>query len=479
MTWPLASLVVHRDARITVLDKPPGVSASALADHFELPLATPLDEAASGLVVLGEPEGDMGSATWHVGTEGDGVLGTIVGRRGARRWCRVEGDDMRARARRAGAPVAGTPEGAPHHRALLHRSGFAAVNLDRAPTWQAWLDDEPFGAIESRMMEASWRRWGRIDAEMYRLVHGAGDGLPGIEIDRYGDWVVVSLHDEQRHHEAALLDALTPLSPRGIYVKRRPREAKGVVDTRRDDVAPREAIRGESAPEPLVLYEGGCPYEVRLGDGLSTGIFLDQRHARTWVAARSEGARVLNTFCYHAAFTVAAVAGGAVETVSIDTARPALQRAGDALKRVGVEPSPEHALLRDDAMHFLERAAGKGRRFDVIVLDPPSYATNKRGRKRTTWRVVRDYPELLARSLRVLAPDGTILACTNHRSSPASKVREWLHDGAERAGVPVTLEPLDPPLDYPPPPGEPPHLKRFYVRRAEDDIVEVDDDDLE
>lgn len=465
------SLVVHRDARITVLDKPPGVSASALAEHFGQPLATPLDEAASGLVVLGEA-GEMGLSQWHLGTEGDGLLGEVVEGRGPRRWCAVEGEDIRARARRAGAPIAGTPEGTPHHRALLHRTGFEGMPHRRAASWRAWLDEDPFADIPARVMEAAWRRWERVDAEMVRLVHSLGDGLPGVEIDRYGDWLVVSLHDEQRRHEASLLDALAPLSAKGIYVKRRPKEAKGVGDTRRDDVAPKEAVRGEIAPEPLVLHEGGCPYEVRLGDGLSTGIFLDQRDARGWVAARSEGARVLNTFCYHAAFTVAAVAGGAVETTSIDTARPALDRAADALRRVGAEPSAEHALVRDDTMRFLERAARKGRQFDVIVLDPPSYATNKRGRKRTTWRVVRDYPELIARSLAVLAPDGTILACTNHRQSPAAKVREWLHAGADLAGVPVTLEPLDPPLDYPPAPGQPPHLKRFYVRRLADDQID-------
>lgn len=475
MSWPLEYLVVHRDAGITVLDKPPGVSASTLAEHFGMPLATPLDEAASGLVVLGET--NPGTSHWHLGTEGDGMFGDVVGRRGARRWCAVDGDDIRSRARRAGAPIAGFPEGTPHHRALLHRVGWSGLPHRSEPSWQPWLDDDPFADVATPVMEAAWRRWGRVDADMFRLFHSHGDGLPGVEIDRYGDWIVVSLHDEQRRHEASLLDALAPLGPRGIYVKRRPKEAKGVVDTRRDDVAPRDAVRGENAPDPLVLHEGGCPFEVRLGDGLSTGIFLDQRDARGWVAARSEGARVLNTFCYHGAFTVAAVAGGAVETVSIDTARPALDRAADALRRVGVEPSAEHALIRDDTMNFLERAARKGRQFDVIILDPPSYATNKRGRKRTTWRVVRDYPELLAQSLAVLAPDGTILACTNHRQSPASKVREWLHAGAKRAGVPITVEPLEPPFDYPPPPGQPPHLKRFYVRRLIDDEVDDDFDD--
>ncbi|MEM9876191.1 MAG: hypothetical protein AAF928_14935, partial [Myxococcota bacterium] len=145
----------------------------------------------------------------------------------------------------------------------------------------------------------------------------------------------------------------------------------------------------------------------------------------------------------------------------------ALARAAEALRLVGVDdaPSAAHALVRDEARHFLARAAARGRTFDLIVLDPPSFATHRQKRKRTTWRVARDMPELVAHALRVLAPGGTILACTNHRQSAASTVRGWLLEGAARADVAVALEPLPPPPDCPVAPGAPPHLKRFFISR--------------
>jgi 23S rRNA (cytosine1962-C5)-methyltransferase len=223
-------------------------------------------------------------------------------------------------------------------------------------------------------------------------------------------------------------------------------------------------VRGVAAPERFVVHEAGVGYEVRLGDGLSTGIFLDQRAGRRWLFEEAADRRVLNLFCYHAAFTVAAVAGGAQSTVSVDSARPALERARENLDRIGAEPEA-HRLLRRDAREYLEGALRRGERFDRIVLDPPSYATTRvRGGKSRVFRAERDYLPLAALCLRLLAPGGKLLACTNHRGIDPDRFARLLRGAAAEAEVAIAgLTPLPDPTDHPPAPGEPCHLKRVVV----------------
>lgn len=253
-----------------------------------------------------------------------------------------------------------------------------------------------------------------------------------------------------------LLDAVEALGFDGVYLKLRPKQANVVVDTRAEDVAPAHAQRGTDAPTPLVVREGRLSFEARLGDGLSTGVFLDQRDARRWLASIASGRRVLNLFCYHGAFTVAAAVGGASSTVSVDASTVALERARDNLERAGADPEA-HVLIKDDAMRWLGRETST---FDVVILDPPSYATTKR----STFSAVRDYPELAASALRRVAPGGQLLACTNHRGIVRAKFRRQLQAAAELAGVRVArLREPRPPIDFPAPPGRDPHLKRIIV----------------
>src|SRR5690606_8016413 len=131
-----------------------------------------------------------------------------------------------------------------------------------------------------------------------------------------------------------LLDAVASLGFAGVYLKRRPKQAS-VADTLSEELAPSAAQRGVDAPAPLWVKEAGARYAVRLGEGLSTGLFADQRAARRWLLAEAAGKRVLNLFCYHAAFTVAAMRGGAVESVSVDASAAALERAAENLAHAG------------------------------------------------------------------------------------------------------------------------------------------------
>lgn len=488
--------ILHDGDAFVVVDKPAGVPCDPRGEAVdlgarvsrqlgrELSVLAPLDAAASGVVLLGDPRHGaprVTSTRWVVGTTGPA--------RGLRTVAEAKGRRLVALERRAPRPPAG-PElaeagalpagdrgGAPYHRTLLHRASLTVEGRDFVasppPCFESWLRGDPFPRgddLRARLEDAIDRRYPLAclpDTNAFRVVNGAGDGIDGVDVDRYGDHAVVALRsDEAFAHRDAICDAVAALGFAGIYLKLRPRQANVIVDTRRDDVAPREPVRGRAAPDRFVIHEARVPYEVRLGDGLSTGIFLDQRDARRWLRDDAAGKRVLNLFCYHAAFTVAAIAGGAASTVSVDSARPALERARDNLDRAGADPTT-HRLFRRDAREFLEGALRRGERYDRVVLDPPSYATTRARGKSRVFRAERDYRPIAARCLRLLAPGGKLLACTNHRGIDPDRFARLLRSAARDAEVDVvSLTPLPDPADHPPAPGEPCHLKRLVLEVA-------------
>jgi len=171
---------------------------------------------------------------------------------------------------------------------------------------------------------------------------------------------------------------------------------------------------------------------------------------------------VLNLFAYTGAFTVAAAAGGARATVTVDVARAALAWARRNLDAIGADPAA-HVVVEADVFPWLKAAARAGERFDLILLDPPSFATTKKSR----FSAESDYAELAALALGVLAPGGRLLACTNHRGISRARLRRRLHEAARDAGCEVAqMKDLPDPVDFPPEPGAEPHLKSVLVTVA-------------
>lgn len=389
---------------------------------------------------------------------------------------------IRVQLKAAGAPIGGDPlyGGAPAPRLLLHAEKLTLNHPTtgnpitfHAPTppelghWVEGVSPEIFAdvaTIEARLRVAAGLRYGIARSQetttAFRLVNGAGDGLPGVDVDLYGDHLVVSLStDDAVRHREAVLDAVAALGPAGVYVKLRPKHASVIVDARREDFAPRAPVRGVAAPDLFVVHELGLPYRVRLGDGLSTGIFLDQRENRRRVRMTAGGARVLNLFAYTGAFTVAAITGGARSSVTVDVSAGAIAWARENLDAIGADAA-HHRLVEADALGWLERVAPREGPFDVVILDPPSFATTKKSR----FSADGDYRGVAALAFRVLAPGGRLLACTNHRGIPHAKFRRFLHEAARDAGRQVVqMKDLPDPEDYPPEPGHEAHLKSLLV----------------
>jgi len=167
------------------------------------------------------------------------------------------------------------------------------------------------------------------------------------------------------------------------------------------------------------------------------------------------GKRVLNLFAYTCGFTIAAAAGGASRTTSVDASRGALDWGAANLEQNGLA-GEHHALVDEDVFTWLKLANKRGERYDLIVLDPPSYATTKTSR----FSAAQDFPDLASRALQVLAPGGRMLACTNHRGISFRKFRKQMHEAGRLAKrTVVQIKDLPEPPDFPSPPGADPHLK--------------------
>lgn len=168
---------------------------------------------------------------------------------------------------------------------------------------------------------------------------------------------------------------------------------------------------GPEVPEEFEIRENGIRYKVSFHSGYSQGIFLDQRDNRARVRERSQaGDTVLNTFAYTGAFSVAAAFGGAT-TTTLDLSQPYLDWARENFSRNGFDPDSQY-FIKGDTFHWLRRFAKQGRQFTGVILDPPSFSRDQKGK---VFRAEKDYGLLAELAAKVVAPGGWLLCTTNHR----------------------------------------------------------------
>jgi 23S rRNA (cytosine1962-C5)-methyltransferase len=266
----------------------------------------------------------------------------------------------------------------------------------------------------------------------YRLLHGEGDGVPGLVADRYGRFAVLQPH-------AAALE------PRLPWLAKRLRRLLGLkgVGVRREQGW--EPLAGEAPPPEETVVEHGLRFLANLREGQKTGLFLDHREHRQEVRERATGARVLNLFSYAGGFSVYALAGGAREAWSVDVAEPALR---DAARNVALNdlPAERHRAVRADVFAALATWREAGERFDLVVVDPPSLARRKRQRS----RALAAYRRLNEGAAR-LVTEGGLLATASCTAQVAPAAFEGAAlEGVERAGrAAETVLRGGQPLDHP------------------------------
>jgi 23S rRNA (cytosine1962-C5)-methyltransferase len=285
-----------------------------------------------------------------------------------------------------------------------------------------------------------------------RMVNAEADGLPGIAVERYGDYVVVQLFTSAvANLRDALYDALeAELAPKAIYEQRRFRSLGG--ESPRQPAA--ELVRGAAAPVELEVKEDDLTFVVDVTAPLSTGLFCDLREGRRAVRQWARGRKVLNLFSYTGALTVYAHAGGAAEVTAVDVAAKAHARARRNFAASGFDPEkPEHIV--GDVFKVLARFVERSRKFDMVVLDPPAFASAAaRGGK--PWSAVRDFSELVTAALDVTASGGLLVAASSTHKMGAAEFELALADGAVAAGTRLQIVDRRPlPPDFPTLPGFP------------------------
>src|SRR6187431_1688119 len=372
---------------------------------------------------------------------------------------------LRVHLSHAGAPIVGDTAygGAPAERLFLHARDLVLKSpavRGHAPVPPAFDDALQARApglasaerVREALADAGCLREPLLSAtDTFRIVNDTGDFLPGVCVDRYGDFAVLSLaSDEASDRRQQLADLLHEFGARGVYLKQRAR-----ADLRREahaELAPKAPIAGEAVAPPLVVHEGDARFGVTLDDGLSCGLFLDQRDNRARVAALCGGRKVLNLFSYTCSFSVYAALASAEHVTSVDLSGHALSRGRENFALNGLDPS-RHAFVQTDALEWLTRAKKRGEKFGVVILDPPSFATSGKGK---TFRVADGYQGALERVFAVLEQGGRVLAVTNHRKTSPQAFRKIVHDAARAAGREISqLKDLPAPLDCPPGPAGP------------------------
>ncbi|HET6149282.1 MAG TPA: class I SAM-dependent methyltransferase [Polyangia bacterium] len=287
----------------------------------------------------------------------------------------------------------------------------------------------------------------------YRLLNGEGDGLPALAVDVYGPYAVVTALSRGLLAHARLLgEAATAVLPesglplRGVVLKAR-LKAQGSSPERVKD-----QVLGEEPPAKLIVHENGVPHEVHLRGGINVGLFSDMRDHRAGLARFVRDRRVLNTFAYTGALSLAAARAGAASVTSVDLASGPLAWARENFRLSGLDP--EAARFRwetSDVFRFLDAERARAASYDLIILDPPTVS----GARATWWAQKRDYPELIAAACALLPEDGGHLwVSSNTHRGPS--VLKHVEAGLALAGRPAALLELGGlPPDFPTPVGWP------------------------
>jgi len=291
---------------------------------------------------------------------------------------------------------------------------------------------------------AAWQRRAPIfengEVTAYRVLDGPGDGVPGVYIDRYGPAAVMNVYEDAHLSPASVATAahltqelLAPAGLEAVYVKPFARDRSRLGGRAPDESREPTPRVGCRQPESLIVREYDSRFEVRLYEGHSTGLFLDHREHRRALSLLKPP-RALNLFAYTCAFAVPLAAAGARVT-NVDVSARYLEWGRRNLTLNGVPPSDarfsrlassdarfsrlassDARFSRMDAFEYLAWAARRpDERFDLVILDPPTFAAGDSRRGVKPWKAVEDYPALVQAALLVLAPGGSVFAASNTR----------------------------------------------------------------
>lgn len=424
----------------------------------------------------------------------------VLRRAGAETWLEAKPvtgrtHQIRVHAAHVGCPIRGDVlyGGSPAARVFLHarQISFRHPATGEPVTFTAGgVGDDAIFAETSRSLRAAVVK--PAETDVYRVCHGAADGAPGMYVERLGEFDLVQT-DAELAPEAG--DAWRGAATRGTYLKRLSRHVRG----RPVEESSPQPVGGEAAPERFSVRENGVRFELSFAEGYSYGLFLDQRDNRRrlltgHVAAgfplfpaacslssaasggegrgeevlpspklsgSSEGGReVLNCFAYTCAFSVCAALGGARAT-SLDLSRKYLDWGRRNFALNGLDPAA-HDFIYGDVFDWLRRLGKKGRQFDAVLLDPPTFSRSK---EHGDFRAETDYGQLITTALPLVRPGGVLFASTNAARLAPELFVEQVRRAVASAGRRVVQEHYVPqPPDFPISRDEPAYLKTLWLR---------------
>lgn len=346
---------------------------------------------------------------------------------------------------------------------------WAGYSPDSQIVARAWsfheADTIDAAFFKRRIGQAVAARPALADTNALRLVHGESDGLPGLVVDRYADKLVVQITTAGAEFwREVIADALTEITGVNDILER------SDVDVRELEGLPAKVgvLRGAVAEAPIVIEENGIKLSVDLWHGHKTGFYLDQRDnralTRQLTREYSQGAEVLNCFCYTGGMSVAALAGRAKSVLSLDSSGPALEIARENVKLNDL-PADRAEWMEADVFQALRQLRDRGRQFDLIVLDPPKFAPTAHHAEKAT----RAYKDINLLGFKLLRPGGLLMTYSCSGGVSADLFQKVVAGAALDAGVDAQiLRRLGPGVDHPVsvhfPEGD--YLKGLLLRKA-------------
>ncbi len=288
--------------------------------------------------------------------------------------------------------------------ALLGRGAYSPRSQMTVRVWtfdpQEEVSPEFFADRLSRAAESRAALTAGKGPHGVRLVNAESDGLPGIIVDRYGEYLVVQfLTTGAEYWKAAVVEALSRLEGvTGVY-------ERSDADVREKEGLTKLAgvLAGAEPPDLVEIREGPCRFFVDIKRGHKTGFYLDQRENRAMIAEFAREAAMLNCFSYTGGFGIAALAAGAVAATNVDSSAPALNLARQNAELNGIDASTIENV-EGDAFTVMRAWRDEGRMFDVIVLDPPKFAESKANLSRAS----RGYKDINLLAFKLLGPGGIL-----------------------------------------------------------------------
>ena len=375
---------------------------------------------------------------------------------------------IRVHAAESGFPILGDTlyGGTASSRVFLHAAEIAfthpATNQPVKFFAPVDFDAEPRRALRTAIIEPD-------ATNVFRMIHGASDGWPGWFAEKFGDFLLSQSESSLSAKQDEELSRLAKIfSSHGVYHKTLSRQIRRSTT---GEASP-QLVFGAAAPERFEILENGVRYEMSFNEGYSVGLFLDQRDNRrrfltNHVAANfpqlsTTNYQLLNCFAYTCGFSVCAAKAGA-RTTSLDLSKKYLEWGKRNFALNGLDPAA-HDFIYGDAFDWLRRLAKKGRAFDAVVLDPPTFSQSK---EHGAFRAEKDYGKLVTATLPVLKPGGILFASTNAADWPPENFLAAVEAAIHAAKRKILQRHYVPqPPDFPVSRAEPAYLKTVWLRVA-------------